>query len=356
MKRQYIKKIWPILLAFFLLLPCLQLASGFASGTNDSDEVLLFLSDVASLDLTKYEIIHNGEVSNNMPTLNGLLQITGKYTLKSEQNTLEVLYKFINGTLTYCLIDSITGTPQCTQPKLATTGENAERFLEKYQAYSNDPDIETYRNMLKDVDTEKNSSQTMNSLKLSTTNSIISSVDWRDSFNGADYTGLSVSFKNGFFYAFKDDRSYYTIGGTEVEVSQEEAIDIALKYVENFSWKIGESEVYDFNIVHDHIRAELLTKSREPLYLYPYWLITLPLDDIYPGLVTTIQVQIWADTSEIIRCDAIPTGGGVPYDKLLETQQMADAQPSPLNLTTVGIAGAIITALLLTVVIIKKKK
>ena len=196
----------------------------------------------------------------------------------------------------------------------------------------------------------------MNSLKLSTTNSIISSGRLARFFQRCRLHWPQCQFQKWVFYAFKDDRSYYTIGGTEVEVSQEEAIDIALKYVENFSWKIGESEVHDFNIVHDHIRAELLTKSREPLYLYPYWLITLPLDDIYPGLVTTIQVQIWADTSEIIHCDAIPTDDGVPYDKLLETQQMADAQLSPLNLTTVGIAGAIITVLLLTVVIIKKKK
>jgi hypothetical protein len=296
------------ILEIILILCFAQVPIGFAAETYSSDEVLVFLKDVVSLDMNKYNVTLDSEVSDHSPDLYGLEEVVGKYTLLSQESKLEVLYRFINNTLTWCLMDVLEGSPQYVQPKFTSISDNAANFLEKYQIYTGDPSLEGYKNMLSQLDVTKNATKTINNIKLTSTNSFISSLDWRNSFNGADYTGISISFRNGSFYAFKDDRSYYTIGGTEVNISQEEAINLALQHAETFSWKVGDVEVTDFNIAEDQIRTRLLTKSKEPLNLYPYWLITLPLDDIYPGLVTTIQVQIWADTSEIISCHAITDG------------------------------------------------
>ncbi len=349
------KKLIIGILVIVITLSFAQVPTGTAVETHSSDEVLLFLREVVSLDTNKYDVTLNGEISNCPLTLGGLTQITGKYTLISQENKIEVLYKFINNTLTYCLMDVLYGSPQYVQCEFKTTRDIAESIIGKYQIHTGDPSLEDYKNLLDQLDIAKNGSKTTNNLKLTSTNSLISSLDWRNSFNGADYTGISISFRNGSFYAFKDDRSYYKIGVTEVNVSQEEAITLALQYVENFSWKIDDLEVKDFNIVEDHIKAQLLTKSKEPLNLYPYWLITLPLDNIYPGLVTTIQVQIWADTSEIIRCDAIPTGGELPYDKFLETQKLNNPQSS-IHIVTVAVAAVIITAIAIAIVATKKKR
>ncbi|MBN1245346.1 hypothetical protein JXA31_07105 [Candidatus Bathyarchaeota archaeon] len=343
------------ILAIVLMLSFAQVPIGFTAETYSSDEVLAFLRDVASLDMNKYAVTLDGEISNYPPALGGLEQITGKYTLVSQESKVEVLYKFINNTLTYCLMDVIEGSPQYAQPKFTTISDNAENFLEKYETYIGDPGLEAYKNMLSQIDTSKNISKTVDNVKLTSTNSLISSLDWRKSFNGADYSGISISFWNGSFYAFKDDRNYYEIGGTEVNIDEEEAVNLALAYVKTFSWTVGDAEVTDYNIVEDKIRALLLTKSREPLNLYPYWLITLPLDDIYPGLVTTIQVQIWADTSEIIRCDAIPTGGEIPYDKFLETKTVESTQSS-IDTVTATVAAASIIAIVIAIVTIKKKR
>jgi hypothetical protein len=299
------------ILEIILILCFAQVPIGFAAETYSSDEVLVFLKDVVSLDMNKYNVILDSEVSDHLSDLYGLEEVVGKYTLLSQESKLEVLYRFINNTLTWCLMDVLEGSPQYIQPKFTSMSDNAANFLEKYQIYIGDPSLEGYKDMLSQLDVTKNATKTINNIKLTSTNSFISSLDWRNSFNGADYTGIIISFRNGSFYAFKDDRSYYTIGGTEVNISQEEAVNLALQHAETFSWKIGDVEVADFNIVEDQISTRLLTKSKEPLTLYPYWLITLPLDDIYPGLVTSIQVQIWADTSEIISCHAI-TGGELP--------------------------------------------
>ncbi|MBN1357816.1 hypothetical protein JW988_03510 [Candidatus Bathyarchaeota archaeon] len=343
------------ILSIILMLCFTQVPIGFTAETYSSDEVLVFLRDVVSLDMKKYDVTQNLEVTDYPSALHGLEEITGKYTLSSKESKIEVLYRFINKTLTYCLMRVREGSPQYIQPKFNTMSENAATLLEKYQIYIGDPGLEDYRNMLSQFDVTQNATKTLNNIKLTSTNSLVSSLDWRYSFNGADYSGIIISFQNGSFHAFQDDRSYYTIGGTEVNLSQEEAVNLALQYVETFSWKVGDLEVTDFNIVEDQIRTSLLTKSKEPLNLYPYWLITLPLDDIYPGLVTTIQVQIWADTSEIISCDAIPTGGEVPYDKFLETQKLENTQ-SPIDPVIAAMVATITTAIAIAIIVVKKKR
>lgn len=82
-----------------------------------------------------------------------------------------------------------------------------------------------------------------------------------------------------------------------------------MKQAEDFWWTAGNVEVRDFNIMKDLIGAKLLTRSRDPLELYPYWMVTLPLDGLYPGMVTTILVKIWADTAEVIDILALGYGG-----------------------------------------------
>jgi hypothetical protein len=189
-------------------------------------------------------------------------------------------------------------------------------------------EVERMRNMLNMVDGTRNAIEISDNLKLEVSiNSFSSTLYWKYTFNGADYSGISISFRNGSFYAFGDDRSYYTIGGTDVNVSREEAINLALKRAENFSWTIDGVEVKDFTIETERIDAKLLTRSREPLTLYPYWLLTLPLDDLYPGLVYAIQVKIWADTSEIIDCHPLVFGGEIPLD--VEPPNQQDDDPTP---------------------------
>lgn len=349
------KRTLVVILMAVLMLSFAQIHVGYSTEKHGSNEVLVFLKDVVSLDVSKYNVTLNGEISNYPVDLNALEQITGKYTLVSQESKLEVLYKLVNNTLSYCLVDVLEGTPQYVQQPFKTISDTAGNFIGKYKIYTGDFSLEEYTNLLDQLDITKNTSKTVNNLKLTSTNTLISALDWKNSFNGADYTGLTVSFRNNSFYAFKDDRSYYKIGGTEVTLSREEAISLALRYAENFSWTIGDLEVNDFTIVEDHIRALLLTKSREPLTLYPYWLITLPLDDIYPGLITTIQVQIWAGSSEIIRCDAIPTGGEVPYDKLQETQAAKSAQSSTGEIA-VAVATVVITAIAVATVKNKKRR
>jgi hypothetical protein len=278
------------------------------------EKALAFLEYVVMLDLAKY---NTNLVVNQVfypSELGGLAQEIGKFTLEAEESKLNVLFKAVNKTLVACILDML-GSPLYTQQPSSNPLDMADDFLQRYQTYTGDSDIEIMRYMLSTFDEIKNVAVTVDNIKLEVSSEEDQVLfEWTYSFNGADYSGIYINFRDGSFESFRDDRSYYKIGSTDVNVSKEEAIDIALKRMETYSWKLGSGEeVSDFNIVEERIGADLLTRNREEsLIMYPYWLIQLPLDKVYPGMVTRILVAIWADTSEILYVKPLSYGGGLP--------------------------------------------
>jgi hypothetical protein len=306
----------------------------YSAEKSAPDEVLVFLEDVIKLDVSKYDATLSGTSVKYPDWLGGLPQMTGKFILESKTSKLDVLFKFRNTTLSWCLVRVREGSPFYTEPLCTNLRDVANDFLQKYQEYSDDPDLTRMKNMLDTVDVTKNITITSENVKLGiSVNTFSSEFYWKYTFNGADYSGMGVSFRNGSFYAFSDDRSYYKVGGTDVNVSKEDAINIAMTRAENFSWTVAGEEVTDFNIVEELIGAELLTRSRTPLELYPYWLVILPLDDLYPGSVSSIMVAIWADTSEVIDCLLLGFDGSLPLETLttdpeLENIEVPFVEPS----------------------------
>jgi hypothetical protein len=64
--------------------------------------------------------------------------------------------------------------------------------------------------------------------------------------------------------------------------------------------------------VTEPITAKLWMHPREPLVHYPRWSVTLYLTKTYPGLINRIALLIWADTGEVIYCQALGGGGISP--------------------------------------------
>jgi hypothetical protein len=357
-----------LFLAIILVFSFAQLTIVHSIEPDDLDEVIAFLEDVINLDVTKYDVELLGTTVSNPPELGGLTQITGKYALQSKTSKLDVLFKFRNSTLSWCLLRVVDGLPHYKLQSSTNVRDNAIDFLQKYQTYTGDSELETMENMLDTVDTTKNATQTTDNVKITVTNTVEStSFEWKHSFNGADYAGMTVSFRNGSFHSFSDKRNIYTIGGTDVNISKEEAKILSYKYVENLTWTVGDEEVTDFNIVKEGTDPELLTRSREePLKLYPCWYVLLYLDDLYPGNVRHIQVMFWADTGEVIDCQPLSLGGG-PSQQLTNTEASSTTEQSaslptqqkddtPLLTYTPIIATVAATIITIAIVIVIRKK
>lgn len=193
--------------ALFAYLPIIHTAE-----TSEADQVLLFLEKVVKVDVAKYDVTLLGTSTTYPDWLNGLPQQTGKYSLVSETSNLNVLFKFRNGILSWCLMRVIDGSPHYTVSQSNGTRELASGFLQRYQDYSGDAELETMVNMIDRVDVTENSTTTVDNLKLMVSvTAFSSSFDWRYTLDGSDCGGVDVSFHNGHFYAFGDDRSYYSI-------------------------------------------------------------------------------------------------------------------------------------------------
>ena len=194
--------------ALFVYLP-----AAYLTENSNSDQVLLFLEEAVRIDVSKYDVTMLGTSVTHPDWLDGLAQVTGKYTLESETSKLDVLFKFRNGTLSWCLMRVIEGSPHYLES--GNIREAADDFLERYQGYLGDSELEEMRNIL-DGEVADNSTTIVGNLKFTmSVTSFSSYFDWRYTIEGIDCGGVDVSFHNGHFYAFGDDRQYYSIAITQ---------------------------------------------------------------------------------------------------------------------------------------------
>jgi hypothetical protein len=206
------KKLCSALILVVVLVAVLfaYLPAVYVAESSDVDEVLVFLEEVVGLDVAEYDVTQLGTSVTYPDWLDGLAQVTGKYAFESETGKIDVLFKFRNNTLSWCLMRILEGSPHYTESQPTDIHGVASSFLQKYQEYSGDSELEAMRNMLDLVDVTENSTKTVDNLKLTVSvNSFSSCLDWRYTLDGADCGGVDVCFRNGHFYAFGDDRSYY---------------------------------------------------------------------------------------------------------------------------------------------------
>jgi hypothetical protein len=84
-----------------------------------------------------------------------------------------------------------------------------------------------------------------------------------------------------------------------VNISQDQAIQIARNAVNTFTWNASGVQISNFTVLQQPVSAVFFPKPRTGLALFPYWYITLYLDKVYPGGVNSIAVGVWADTGQV---------------------------------------------------------
>jgi hypothetical protein len=281
------------------------------------EKALAFLEDVVLLDMTEYNATLEIHDVCYPDELQGLAQHNVLYILVSDEGEVEAAFGFKNESFAHCMLGTFA-SPFYSEPQPANIVDNAKDFLQRYQAYTGDPnfdgvrDFEEMRSILDTVDVTENVTAMSDHVQLE----VISRTDytalvWEYVLDGVPFPWMTLEFRNGIVCGFDDNWCLYTAGSTDINFSEEEAVNVALEYLEDFSWTAGDEEVTDFEIIEEPRTVELITTmSREPLTLNPCWRIELYLDKIYPGNINRIVLAIWADTGEVISCT--PLGGGGP--------------------------------------------
>jgi hypothetical protein len=312
-----------------------QLPIAYSVELTASEKALSFLTDVVKIDVAKYNATAS-EITVSYPSdLGGLAKVEGGYTLESNGEKTHVTYTFIDNILDYFHVYPIKGVPLYSEPPSVDVLKWADAILQRYQVHTGFSDVEGMRSILSTINEVKNLETTVGNITLTikTGTNNHTSFSWVYTYNGADYhTGIYLSFKDGSLYTFSDDR-YNKIGSTDVDISREEAIGIAMKRVQNISWNVNASDssvvkVGNVTILENRTKVGLLTSPEEPLMLYPYWQVGLTFDKVYPGSVYGVTYNIWADTGEIFYGHMHMLGGLIPTEESTDPTTPLTKQPN----------------------------
>jgi hypothetical protein len=332
------------------------------------DKAVNFIENVLLVDLSKYAIeLKNSDIMEGIPLANDNRTITTLiYALtpldgNDEKDVISVSFTFekdvLTGYFTLPLTEVITNTQYDNRNAVV------QGFLEKYQTYTN-IDSTNLIAMLDNVDLTKESVITKEDTKL-----VVKGADlrWTYTVNGVDYTTLTIGLIGGFVRSVSDTRALYTIGDTSVNISMEQAVDIAIKNLQSYSYEMSDgSIVQNFKVNKDATMAELVVTPVD-YELRPYWDIKMFLDEVYPGNVFGVTVFLWANTGEVISVSNMATGGANSGDSATETvPSPVDTASSESDLTQdkvvsdllvpLGVVAAIIAAVAVSVVAVKKRK
>ncbi len=314
------KKLLVIAILFTILLSsgiyAALLPNVHAAEASVQEKALSILSNVIGLDLAKYTISTKEYPQDAYASYLGVIpQENVAYDLTADGSKLKMLYTFANGNLQMIHVLENEGVPSLTeQASSANVLEMAKGFLSNYQTYTSNPLFGELKATLDSVDSCKNLTKTLGNKILEVTLSNgFASFKWYYTSNGATAPFskfIALVFKDGFLSGFVDNWQFYNVGSTSINLSQEEAIILALETARAHAYSL-KLETYGFeakNINETNIRwASLIfdsslnanrTRSEDVLALYPVWRVGIALDKWY-GYMYGIEVDIWADNGEV---------------------------------------------------------
>jgi hypothetical protein len=293
-----------------LIFSILQVNSAHVVELDGKAKALSFLSNVTMLDLSKYNVTPTTYRVTYPTQYGGVAQEEVAYILKTDTSELSATFFFRNGTFAFCLTSWRSGSPIYLQPQPTNLVDVAKGAIDRYQAFTGSSRCQPMRAMLDAVSKAENTVVTSGSMELEVTinNPRTTSFVWR--YEGLATAWLEIVLHDGTLYELNDQWNIFTVDD-EMEVSEAEAIDIAVNRAQNFSWTVNGVPVSNFTIIRENATTTLGLNSREPLKLNSFWRVDLPLDKVYPGGVFFISVGVWADTGAVSYIQELG-GGGTP--------------------------------------------
>jgi hypothetical protein len=277
-------------------------------------KALAFITDVLRLDMTRYKAsltLYDNGLSNNQEFVSYGLEDNGKIAT--------VNCRFEENLLMWCMVTAPWNDSLVYAQQPSNTLDAAKGIIERYQTFIGDSGAKEMLDLLNTVDASENNTAKAGALRLDITVAAPYTIfRWKHSFNGCDYNEVELAFEQGGrCFTFSGSHSRDKMGSTDVNVSEEQVIELAIEYVKNYSYTVKRrgpegNEIYveigDFNISRERTFAQLSPSERNSL-LYPVWKVDVALETVYPGNVYAIGVDIWADTAEIA-CTALQSVGG----------------------------------------------
>jgi len=268
-----------------------------------SDKAISFIRDVAQIDITKYQTTLLSDTVQYRSDLGGVLEEVMKYTLNNNKSQIDITLRFRNNHFSKYQLNIDEGSPLYSQPQSTDDLTATKNLIERYTTYTDEPYLEEMSNLIPNTNGLNNNGTILNHTKLLvSTTGASSQIYLMYSENSVDFSGKSLwlSFYGNIITQITDGWFLLTAANTTVNVSQEQAVQIAQNYLKSYSWSVNGIQVSNFTVLQTPASVQFSPHPREvPLALIPYWYVILDLDRVYPGEVNRIAVGIWADTGEV---------------------------------------------------------
>jgi DNA-binding transcriptional ArsR family regulator len=268
----------------------------------DTDKVPSLLQNVAQIDTSRYMVKLLDNTLGYISDFQVYEEIL-KYSFMGSQSDLTAQFKFReNHFYRYDLTlgeDSIV----YIKPQSGDILQVAKNALDNYKIYSGDSYLDDMIGLIEQVSQAENTTITAGNLKLKIT-LIDGTADfhWMESTQGIDFSakGVRMTFTNRVLTLMVDGYFLFTVGSTNLAVTQDRAIQIAKDYAKTLTWTIDGQQVTGFNTIDTPVSVELLPHPRpNSVALVPYWYVTSRLDRTYGGGINQIAIGVFADNGEI---------------------------------------------------------
>jgi DNA-binding transcriptional ArsR family regulator len=276
-----------------------QLLSWSASTEN----AITFIQDVIQVDTTEYQATLLSNTVEYRTDFGGVVEEILKYSLANSESQIDVVLRFRNRELSRYQMNLFEGSPIYAQPQPFSVLDAAKGLLQRLSSFKDASYLEDMGTLLVKVGATENTEITEGNMKLKVSISGANAeVQWLYTENGVDFPAksLTLNFEDYILKELTDGWFLFSIGSTEVNVSSEEAIEIARNAVKSYTWNADGTTVSDFKVLDDPFSIVFHPTIRgENLALIPHWYLILYLDKVYPGGFNRIAVGVWADTGDI---------------------------------------------------------
>jgi hypothetical protein len=250
-----------VILCLLLFSVLRSFPEAYAAEPTIEQKGISILGNVAGLDLTHYSV--TSKQPQQYLYLNEIKEDVMTYTLQSTSSKLKFFCTFANSKLHILHALETQGTPVMTKASNCVR-EMAQNYLDDYTAYTKYSLYTELGTMLKGVETNENSTITCGNVKLQVNVAgDYTTFSWIYTLNGVNAADkcIALGYSNGFLKYFVDTWDLYAVGSMVVNLSEEEAVAIAMQKAKTFSYKVGlgnnTSEVKEFSITRVMV-AELV--------------------------------------------------------------------------------------------------
>jgi hypothetical protein len=264
------------------------------------------IRDIAQIDTTRYKTSLLSNSVEERVDLGGVIEEILRYSFETQGNRIDITLRFRNDHFSLFQLSLVEGIPPFApiyaKPQSTNTLEATRSLIERYQSVSNEPYLKEIIKLL-EIANETNEEQTLGNVKLKMTIHG-ESAEVLISYTSDGYAfaakSLLLVYQNHVLKEMSDDWFLYTVSDVPVNVTRDQAVQIARNAADSFEYVADGETVSNFTILTEPVSAVFFPHPRtEALTLVPYWYVTLYLDKEYPGEVNSITIGVWADTGGV---------------------------------------------------------